>query len=573
MENKKLALIPYGDANFTAIRTEGYAYVDKTQFIEVLENTGLKFPFIIRPRRFGKSLFTAVLRAYYDISLADKFHIYFDGTYIGSHKTRLANSFYILKFDFSGLATGDLLDNFTANIKRSIRDFIVRYSFEEARYLLNNTSKTPAALIDEFLGVINEKIVNKVYVLIDEYDQFTNDILSKDREQFKSITSSEGFLKDFYARLKANTADGAPISRIFITGVTTISMDSLSSGFNIQTNISQDEDSATMFGFTETELKQLIPQVIDLEKYGHSLDDVFNRMKTLYNGYHFCPFSLESVFNSSMCLYYLSNIKKNNKEPITLLDPAFAQDLSKIHSILSLGNIDFVRKVISDALTDKAISFEEAPSTINLNSQSGLSNDDLLSTLMYFGYLTWKENSDTLTIPNRTVAQQFFEYYFKYLRGIENLSIKATFFKNAFINLRQGDPEEFVTKVATKLKEAGCLHLGASLHESDFAVALATAANFSPDFKVHLELEVTGKEKGYADLVLSPLDGVNCSYIFELKYLPVSKGSDEAVKEKLDEANAQLDRYCLGDNITSLPNLKRVACVFVGADIARLDIC
>ena len=193
--------------------------------------------------------------------------------------------------------------------------------------------------------------------------------------------------------------------------------------------------------------------------------------------------------------------------------------------------------------------------------------------MMYFGYLTWKENSDTLTIPNRTVAQQFFEYYFKYLRGIENLSIKATFFKNAFINLRQGDPEEFVTKVATKLKEAGGLHLGASLHESDFAVALATAANFSPDFKVHLELEVTGKEKGYADLVLSPLDGVNCSYIFELKYLPVSKGSDEEVKEKLAEANAQLDRYCLGDNITSLPNLKRVACVFVGADIARLDIC
>ncbi len=573
MDSKILALNPYGTANFTTIRSDGYAYVDKTQFIEVLEQTGGLFPFIIRPRRFGKSLFTAVLRAYYDISLADKFHSYFDGTYIGSHKTHLANSFYILKFDFSGLATGDLIDNFSTNIKRSIRDFIVRYSFEEARYLLDNTSRSPAALIDEFFGVINEKIVNKVYVLIDEYDQFTNDILSKDKDQFKSITSSAGFLKDFYARLKANTADGAPISRIFITGVTTISMDSMSSGFNIQSNISQDEDCAAMFGFTESELKQLIPQVIDLEKYGHTVDEVFNRMKTLYNGYHFTKFSNKSVFNASMCLYYLKKIRANNKEPDNLLDPAFAQDLSKIHNILSMGDINDVKSIINDALSEKPIPFGSAPSTINLNSQENFSKKDLLSTMMYFGYLTWKKNSNSLIIPNRTVAEQFFEYYFKYLRGIDSLNIDISEFMEAFSKLKNGDPKDFVTIVASKLSAAGGLHLCASLHESDFAVAMATAANFSPDFKVHLELEVTGKEKGYADLVLSPLDGVNCSYIFELKYLPASKADEDAILEKLTEANAQLDRYCQGDNVSSLPNLKRVACVFVGTEIAKLDVC
>ncbi len=572
MESKTLALNPYGTANFTAIRTEGYAYVDKTQFIEVLERKGGLYPFIVRPRRFGKSLFTTVLRAYYDISLADKFHDYFDGTYIGSHKTRLANSFYILKFDFSGLANGDLIDNFTTNIKKSMRDFIVRYSFEKARYLLDNTTKSPAALIDEFFGIINEKIVNKVYVIIDEYDQFTNDILSKDQSKFKSITSSEGFLKDFYARLKANTLDGLPISRIFITGVTTISIDSLTSGYNIQKNISDRNEFASLFGFTQTELKALIPQVIDLEKYGHSIDEVFNRMKTLYNGYHFSKYSNESVFNSSMCLYYLDEINSRNAEPDSLLDPAFAQDLSKIHSILSLGDIKDVKEIINDALFAKPIPFGSLPSTINLNSQDNLSKKDLLASMMYFGYLTWQEGSDKLVIPNRTVAQQFFQYYFKYLRGIDSLNIEISDFLEAFTKLRNGDPKAFVMIVASKLSEAGGLHISASLHESDFAVALATAANFSPDFKVQLELEVTGKEKGYADLVLSPLEGVNCSYIFELKYLPVSKGNEATVQEKILEANAQLDRYCQGDNIASLPKLKQVACVFVGTELTKLVV-
>ncbi len=573
MEKKKLALIPYGDADFTAIRTEGYAYVDKTQFIEVLENTGLKYPLIIRPRRFGKSLFTAMLYAYYDIKQAYKFNENFAGTYISEHKTPLANSFYILKFDFSGLATDDVKENFTANIKSSFCDFIERYNLKTAYYLIQKDFTSPTLLIDEFFRAIKNHIEKKIYIIIDEYDQFANEILSKDKEQFRSITSAQGFLKDFYTTLKTYTAIRKPIARIFITGVTTISMDSMSSGFNIQVNISQYEDCATMFGFTETELKQLIPQVIDLEKYGHTVDEVFNRMKTLYNGYHFTKFSDKSVFNSSMCLYYLNEIRVNNREPDNLLDPAFAQDLSKIHSILSMGDINTVKEIINDALSEKQITFNSTPSTINLNSQERFSKKDLLSTMMFFGYLTWKKNSNSLIIPNRTVAEQFFEYYFKYLRGIDTLNIDTSEFMNAFINLRQGSPEEFVKAVTIKLREAGCLHLGASLHESDFAVALATAANFSPDFNVHLELEVTGKEKGYADLVLSPLDGVNCSYIFELKYLPVSKGSDEAVKEKLNEANAQLDRYCQGDNIAKLPSLKRVACVFVGTEVAHIEVC
>ncbi len=572
MEKKKLALIPYGDADFSAIRTEGYAYVDKTQFIEVLENTGLKYPLIIRPRRFGKSLFTEMLSAYYDIASADKFNDYFAGTYIGDHKTSKANSFYVLKFDFSGIDSENFIENFIAILKSSVHEFLVRYDLENSFSEINKDYSSPAMFIEAFFSAVNQYIEKKIYILIDEYDQFTNILLSKDEEQIKNITSVEGSLRNFYTRLKANTNSFRPIARIFITGVTTISLDSLSSGFNIQRNISYKKKFASMFGFTEGELKELIPQVVDLEKYGHTVDEVFNRMDTLYNGYYFSPFSSQSVFNSSMCLYYLGEIKANNREPDILLDPAFDQDLSKIHCILSLSDIDFVKKTIIDVLSDKTIPFGKEPSTIDLINKKSLSHDELLSTLIYFGYLTWKESSDSLTIPNRVIAQEFFEYYFKYLRGIKELSIYEGFFEDAFIKLRQGAPEEFVKTVATKFADAERRQSGIKLDKSDFAVALATAANLSSDFKVHLEFEDTSNEKRYADLVLSPLDGVNCSYIFELKYLSLSEGNDEAISEKLNEAKTLLDKCCQDDNIAKLPTLKRVACVFVGTELKGLDL-
>ncbi len=564
--------IPYGKSDFFDCRRQGYAYVDKTKFIETLEQNNSDYIFIVRPRRFGTTLFTSTLKAYYDIAASSKFEENFANTYIAQHKTKLANSFYVLKLDCSGFSQGNIVNGLIVKLKKAISNFLDRYPFENARYVLQKEYQEPYALLDEFFSEIEAQTGKKIYFIIDEYDQFANDILSNDKEKFQKYTTSQGFLKNFYETLKSATTDSGPIAKIFITGVTSIFIDSLSSGFNIQKNITSNEHYANLFGFNNDELRTLIPQVIDLNKYGHSVAEIFNRMKVLYNGYHFCPYSKDSVFNASMCLYYLDAIQEVNREPRILLDPAFAQDLSKIHSILQLGDHKLVEEIINKALREEPISFAEDLSVINLNSQQNLSENDLLSTMMYFGYLTWKENSDTLTIPNRTVAQQFFEYYFKYLRGIENLSITHAAFKDAFVKLRQGAPEEFVKTVATQLNKAGGLHLSASLHESDFAVALATAANFSPDFNVHLELEVTGKEKGYADLVLSPLDGVNCSYIFELKYLPVSKGSDEAVKEKLIEANAQLDRYCQGDNIAKLPSLKRVACVFVGTDIAALDI-
>ena len=572
MTEKILKKIPYGKSDFFECRKQGYAYIDKTLFIEALERNNSDYIFIVRPRRFGKTLFTSTLKAYYDIAATSDFDQNFANTYIAQHKTALANSFYVLKMDCSGFSQGDVVSGFIIKLKSAISDFLDRYPFEQARYVLQKEYQEPYALLNEFLSLIKAKTGKKIYFIIDEYDQFANDILSNDKKKFQRYTTSQGFLKNFYETLKSATTDSGPVAKIFITGVTSIFIDSLASGFNIQKNVTSNEHFANLFGFNEAELRTLIQQVIDFKQYDHSLDDIVKRMKVLYNGYHFCPYSKDSVFNASMCLYYLDAIQEVNREPRILLDPAFDQDLSKIHGILQLGDKKVVEEIITKALSDEPIPFAEDLSVINLNSQASLNKNDLLSTLMYFGYLTWKEDSDTLTIPNRTVAQQFFQYYFRYLRGIDNIELKASAFKNAFDKLKNGDPKDFIHTVISKLNEASGLHLSASLHESDFAVAMATAANFSPDFKVHLELEVTGEEKGYADLVLSPLDGVNCSYIFELKYLPANKASDDAVSEKLTEAKAQLDRYCQGDNIASLPNLKRVACVFVGTEVAELII-
>lgn len=573
MEKKKLAHIPYGLQDVTSIKNEGYAYVDKTRFIEHLENSGSKFHYIIRPRRFGKTVFTEILNLYYDISQVSNFEKNFSGTYIGKHKTVLASSYYILSLNLAGCCYGNTTENITSVVKSAIYCFIEQYDFKDLRPIVEKEYEDLDILLDDFFEAINKKVGKKVYVIIDEYDQFAIELFTSDYKKFERLTSSSNFLKNFYTSLKNNTQPDRPIARIFITGVTSLTLDSLELAPDFLQNISNLESFASMFGFTELELKMIIPQVIDLEKYGHSVDEVLKRIKQLYQGYNFCPNSQEIVFNPSACFSYLEELKSANTEPDALVDSGFTPSLRTINKFLKKGDPKHVKKIIDNAITGKTFVFDQINPSFKVNSQDVLEQNGIISSLLCFGYLTWSNNGYTLKVPNRSVAQLFFEYYFKYLRGIENLSIETSFFKNAFIKLRQGSPEALLKIVAAKLQDARCLYLGDNLHESDIAVVLAQAGNFSPDFNVHLELEVAATKNGYPSLILSPLEGVNCSYIVELKYLPKSEGCDEAVKEKLDEAKDLIDRYCQDNNIAMLPNLKRVACVFVGTEIASLDVC
>lgn len=421
MSEKSLKLIPYGISDYTIIHNQNYLYVDKTKYIEILESKS-PYTFIVRPRRFGKTLFTGMLKKYYDIASANEFEKNFSGTYIGEHKTPLANSFRVLHLNFSGLASEHIAGSINESLKADFGLFLNNYPDDNCEKILEKEYAEPAILLNNFLKAVFKKYGKTIYVIIDEYDQFANEILSQDVDKFKKVTISGGILKNIYDKLKKATDTDGAVARIFITGVTKISLDSMTSGFNIARDITNDPQFTAMFGFTEDEVRQIIPQVADLHRYGKSAETVFERMKELYDGYLFNQECRIHIFNPSMILYYLSGIARTNSEPRNLLDPSFSQDISKIQWILSLGD-----KAETELIVDKLISCNnilmasQISYSININSSNDtLQSEDILLIMVNMGYLTISSDEYCLKIPNIVISNQFFEYYKRYICGLKS---------------------------------------------------------------------------------------------------------------------------------------------------------
>ncbi len=571
-----LKAAPYGSSVYTDLRNSNFAYVDKTQFIETLENCGSATPFIVRPRRFGKTLFTETLRAYYDKAEAANFEQNFSGTYIGAHKTPLASQFYVLSLDFSAIDTdADLMGSFSRCVLSRLKEFFLRYPIAGHQQLLEQleTIPIPADMLLTFFDFIRPTTQRRLYIIIDEYDQFANALLSASPQVFRDITSKDGFLKGFYTQLKRSSSVSDVIARIFVTGVTSIALDSMTSGFSIAKNISSFPEEAAMFGFTDAELRSLVPQLIDLATYGRSLDDVMDRMKALYNGYRFSPASRESVFHASMCLYYLDYIRHFNEEPDQLLDPSVAADLSKIEGILRLGAPQDVKEIVSQAMRREAIPFGTLPELLNLQKDGCLTKKGLLSALFYLGYLTYGAGAKKeLVVPNRVMAQQFFDVHFRCIRHFNHWNMTAfSDFSGAFQSLNAGDARPLVECVVSILARGYGKQKSLHLQEGDFQSSLLLAANLAAGYDYAAELEVRGEETGFVDLLLHSQTG-GPSYLFELKYLPKHSGTQEAVAQSLNEAQLQAERYMKGANIQHIPRLQQVLAVFVGLELRAYEV-
>ncbi len=559
----ELKRVPYGVDDFVSLRRGSFAYVDKTRFIEVLEQEGIRFPLIVRPRSFGKSLFTNMLMSYYDGAAADQFEQNFKGSYIFDHKTKHASSFCVLYFSFDGISSDDICASFIKSIQNSIRMFLQRYpiSDEDAQSLLNEIYTNPGILFTIFISKVARVLPHKLYVIIDEYDHFVNDLLSQDKGSFEDIKSSLQFVRDFFTAIKKFCDEGI-VSRVFITGVTSISLDSFTSGFNIAERLNNRPAFASLFGFTHAELKTLIPEVLDLKKYGHSVDEVFARMQELYDGYRFCTKSDVLVFNPSLSLYYLKEVRTLNHEPKKLLDPDLSQALSKIHEILKLGDVDFVKEVVNKAIRHESIHIDELASSINLSFQERVGNSELIATLMYFGYLTYANDSYSFKVPNKTVWAQFFEYYLIYLVGIEAFSLTNIDFTEAFSGLRQGNIESLLRTASEHLKRNRDFHTADHFDESELQTALLAIMFFSDDYKVHAVDEVFGNGEDYAVLVMRAKNEHWPSYLLKLSYLKRTHADDESISRSIASAKTQLERYSEAANLSSIPNLRRLVAVF-----------
>lgn len=234
-----------------------------------------------------------MLQADCDIAATKDFERKFDSTYIGEHKTPLANTFRVMHLDFSGIDADIFTEGFVANVRDGPLDFSLRNNFKEGTDLLQGHYRSLSLLLTDFLFVYKQYFTDSIYLAVDEYDQGADEVLAMNIESFRDLTRSGGILKTFYSKIK-DFAAKSTIARIFITGVTTIQLDSMVSGLSIAKIFAANAQFKTMFGFTETELRNWIPQLVDLKRYGKSLDEVLTRMKEWYNGY--C-FSLQFVAN------------------------------------------------------------------------------------------------------------------------------------------------------------------------------------------------------------------------------------------------------------------------------------
>ena len=572
MTQNALKMAPYGEANFSILRANNLAYVDKTEFIAELESFANRFPFIVRPRRFGKTLFTQTLQAYYDIAAAKDFERNFAGTYIGEHKTPLANKFRVIHFDFSGISPQNFESDFADQVLSGFFDYCLRYPFKSGESLLREKFDSAHRLLTAFVREYEATFREPIYLIIDEYDQGANEVLASSLKSFQALTKSRGALKTFYERLKQIATKGT-IGRIFITGVTTIQLDSMTSGFSLAKNFTTNARFTTMFGFTERELRNLISQLVDLKQYGKSLDEVLIRMKEWYNGYCFNPDMQETVFNSSMCLNYLSSIAETGREPRSMLDPSVANSLDKIEAVLSLGDSEFVRDIVSRALNNRPIPFEGDLKVLNLNTQEFLDEQNLLSALFYMGFLTFAPNDwKTLTVPNRAIGIQFFEYYFKNILNAPRYTFDAEEFSLAYKALTEGNPKLWLDLADRRLAQTSGVHMAVHVNEAAFQMMLSSTLWASGEYGGQLEIESRGENSGFIDLLLTPKHDTSLpSYVIEVKHLKTD-ATDEAVQKALAEAKTQAERYAQGEAVKRISNLKRLALVYKGLRLSAFEI-
>ncbi len=414
MENKRK--IPYGVINWAEIVRE-CLFVDNTAYIRELETC--KTPVFLRPKRFGKSVVCSMLAHYYDIDLKDRFDELFGKTDIGRNPTPLRNSFLVLQFDFSTVQVGTLAEierNFWENVKRSVRGLVVR---EKDRADWSNVAKAqnPADMIDAVRSVIRENHLPPLYIIIDEYDNFTNELVVSGRDlEYNAVCghdargdlTRESFFKSFFKSFKAGLADGT-VGRTYFTGVLPITLDDLSSGFNVGTVVSLDPDKLGMAGFTQAQVKVYVDEVFA----EHELDPaikpaVLADLKAFYDGYHFLP-GAEPLYNSTICNWYLRCLVQWRKQPPDVIDANVRTDIgwfrrlaqtpqnamAKLRAYIERGEgEDVVRSALS-AKFGRAKFFSE---------------EFFPYALYYLGLLTF-EDDITLNIPNLTIRNMFVDYY------------------------------------------------------------------------------------------------------------------------------------------------------------------
>lgn len=568
-------LLPYGMMNFADIRLDNYYYVDKTSFIPVIEQSD-RFFFFIRPRRFGKSLTLNMLQHYYDVRTRDKFDALFGDLYIGKHPTRDRNSYLVLYLNFSGIS-GELhnyrqgLDAHCNTSFDYFCDIYAEYLPKGIKEVLNEKAGAVEQL--DYLYHQCELAGQQIYLFIDEYDHFTNAILSdaESIHRYTEETHKEGYLRAFFNRVKAGTYSS--IKRCFITGVSPVTMDDLTSGFNIGTNYSLTPKFNAMMGFTEDEVREMLTYYSTKAPFHHTVDELIELMKPWYDNYCFAQecYDQPTLYNSNMVLYFVKNyIDNNGKAPRNMIESNIRIDYEKLRMLIRKDK-EFAHdaSIIQTLVSQGYITGELKDGFPAANI---VDSDNFVSLLYYFGMLTVSgtyKGKTKLIIPNQVVREQLYTYL-------------LNTYNEADLSFNNHEKDELSSALAYDGAWqsyfdyiADCLKRYASQRDKQkgesfvhgFTLAM-TAQN-----RFYRPISEADTQSGYVDIFLSPMleiyPDMSHSYIIELKYARY-KDPESRVEELRAEAIVQTNRYADTDrvkNAIGTTQLHKIVVVYKGMEM------
>ena len=573
--------IPYGQSDFRRIRLNRWLYVDKTRFLRRLERED--YVFLIRPRRFGKSLWVSVLENYYDRWWGHEFDATFAGTDIGRNPTAERHRYVVLRFDFS--MVNDKLETLEREFETycmiELRGTLERHPdlFPETarqRILAPPSIATKLSMLFRYAGDHGIPL----YVLIDEYDNFANTVLAHHGAQaYEDFTHGGGFYRNFFATLKGGTArSGGGVDRLFITGVSPVTMDDVTSGFNIGKSISLHPDFNEMVGFTEAEVRGLVELYRDRGMFDQDADEAMALMGEWYNGYRFATEAENDLYNSDMVLYYLDESMPNRHVPDYLIDTNVRIDYGKLRHLLVVGrqlngNFDLLREVIGEGRKDLPRIQPSFP------LQQLTDRRNFLSLLHYFGLLSIRgvvDGMPRLAIPNQSVKQLMYGYLRDGYRDVAVFRVDLYRFEQLMMRMaNQGEwrpPFEFLAEAIAAQTGIRDYIAGEKVVQGFLAAYLSVT-----DFYVFRSEAELGK--GHADISLEPLlarfPHLRHGYLIELKYLKRSESADrDAVAAAVRDATTQLARYVADERLArQFPGVRftGLALVFHGWELAYCD--
>ena len=543
--------LPYGISDFGQIRNESLYLVDKSMYIETMEKAG-HFLFLIRPRRFGKSLFLSMLRYYYDIAEKDNFQKLFKGLWIAEHPTPNQGRFQVMHIDFSqiGGTIDELTENFDGYMRMKFTNFARKYAAYYPKDYLDELNKYSSA--SDIMNYVHDSAKNQkcpLYLIVDEYDNFTNTVLNEKGENiYHAMTHASGFYRDVFKKFKGN------YDRILMMGVSPVTLDDLTSGYNIATSITMDSRFNRMLGFSETEVREMIRYYQEAGVLQADEEQLITEMKPWYDGYCFSDdviYTDPKMFNCDMVTYYLNSFIQNGRAPKEMIDRNTSMDYAKLNNLIKLDQLDGDRKGVLLEIAEKG---SITGKVANSFPAAQLTDPEMFKSLLfYYGMLTFsgmRGNKTILSIPNNNVLKQYYEYLLREYRNIHaiDLSRLSDVYDDAALDGNWHPMMDYILQAYHDTTSVRSLIEG----ERNLQGFMNAYLNLNTYYLTAPEVELN---HGYCDFFLMPdlirWPMVKHSYILELKYLSISDTEEKAEKQWA-EAVEQIKQYGQGKKVQLL---------------------